>query len=130
MTSGDSVSQLFSFLSVSIPLLLAAYVSILFLMGTDIVFLFYALIPSFAIALFGGAWITLQSSHLEETRLTTIIFVSLFIILSVVYRFFLEPLIFSDVYDIHFLFERFSILQRIIILMSLYIISYFSSRRF
>lgn len=103
---------------------LVLYPSVLFLTGFHTVTLVYGLIPAVGGAVLIAGWAVQREWSVSQLWLFTLVFISIAGLSFVGYRLVVEPYFFADVYELHYLFERFGIGVRIGILGIITVVTY------
>lgn len=109
---------------IAVAIFLVTYPSLVFLANLHLVVLIYAIVPSLAIAILLGGWLTVQNVSPAHVWKFALIFVGTFLFISLTYRYLVEPVVFDQVFEIHFVLNRFSPLHRLLILTGVYVSSY------
>ena len=108
---GNSWNAGISLLLAAVAVFLVVYPALLFLVGAEIhiVILVYGLVPAVGSAVLVAGWVVQHGYSLRQLWVFAVAFVSLATFSLVVYRLVVEPYFFGEVYEIHFIFNRFGL---------------------
>ena len=123
---GNGWSTGLSLVLVAVAVFLVVYPALLFLVGAEIhiVTLVYGLIPAVGSAVLVAGWVVQHGYSLRQLWVFAVGFVSIGAVSLVMYRLVVEPYFFGEVYEIHFVFNRFGLGIRIGILGVITILAY------
>ncbi|PSQ49861.1 hypothetical protein BRD15_02755 [Halobacteriales archaeon SW_6_65_15] len=123
---GNGGSIVISLVLAAVAVFLVVYPALLFFVGAEIhlVTLVYSLIPAVGSAVLVAGWVVQHGHSLRQLWVFAVGFVSIGAVSLLLYRLVVEPYFFGEVYEIHFVFNRFGLGIRIGILGVITILAY------